>query len=62
VPTDKVVLSGEKLGGTSGETAPTQPLSVTVGGKTVTTDDWTETIWWTGKVTLRAVIKAGDTD
>lgn len=57
-PTDTVVLRGEKLGGTSGE------LTVTIGGTTVTTDEWTETIYWTGHVLIRATIRppTADTD
>jgi hypothetical protein len=53
-PTDTVVLRGTKLGGTAGT------LTVTVGGKTLTTDEWSEIIEWTGNVTLKAVIREED--
>jgi hypothetical protein len=53
-PTDTVVLRGAKLGGASGT------LTVTVGGKTLTTDEWSETVDWTGNVTLKAVIREED--
>ena len=60
LPAKTKKCDGEKLGGASGETAPTQACSMTLGSTTLTTDDWTETISKAGKV--RLTCKFGGTD
>jgi hypothetical protein len=58
--TSAVKCDGETLGGTSGETAPTQPCVITLGGTSTSIDDWKETISKSGKVKLTC--KSGGTD
>jgi hypothetical protein len=59
-PTKKVKCDGETLGGSSGETTPTQPCEIMLGTTAATIDDWTETISTSGKVTLTC--KSGGSD
>jgi hypothetical protein len=59
-PTKATKCDGETLGGTSGETAPLQPCSITLGTKAVTVDDWLEVISPSGNVKL--ICKAGGTE
>jgi hypothetical protein len=60
-PTKATKCDGETLGGTTtGETAPTQPCTITLGTTAVTTDDWLEVITPSGNVKLTC--KAGATD
>jgi hypothetical protein len=49
-PTKAAKCDGEALGGSNGETSPTQPCSLTIGSTTLTTDDWSETISASGQV------------
>jgi hypothetical protein len=59
-PSKNTKCDGETLGGSSGETAPTQPCTILLGTTSAAIDDWTETITKTGKVTL--ICKSGGLD
>jgi hypothetical protein len=59
-PTKATKCDGEALGGTSGETAPLQPCTITLGTTALTTDDWTEVITPSGNVKL--ICKSGGSD
>jgi hypothetical protein len=60
-PKKAVHCLGETLGGTSGETTtPPQACVMTLGGSSVSTDDWTEVITPSGTVSL--VCRFGGSD
>ena len=59
-PTKATKCDGETLGGTSGETTPTQPCTITLGTTAITTDDWLEVITPSGNVKL--MCKSGGSD
>jgi hypothetical protein len=59
-PAKVTKCNGETLGGTGGETTPTQPCVITLGTTAASIDDWTESISPSGKVTL--MCKSGGKD
>lgn len=60
-PKKATKCDGETLGGTTtGESAPTQPCTITLGTTATTTDDWLEVITPSGNVKL--MCKAGGAD
>jgi hypothetical protein len=59
-PTKTTKCDGEALGGAN-ENVPTQACVITIGGKSTSTDDWSETITTKGSVKLKCIFGAKDT-
>jgi hypothetical protein len=59
VPKKEVTCNGEKLGGSEGN--PAVPCGTSLDGITATTDDWKETIFPSGKVSVKCTFGGSDT-